>query len=397
MNAEPGGQPSGQPHFHLEDTSDGRVFDVAPMMPLVRRALARHLAEDHEVDIELRFGGAGGRQAAGTAHEPAHIPYLDTEPSRVEVQVTHKDATLHSGAYLVRELFGKVMTELAARMRDPDARWGYRLVNVGRDRPLVFRAPALRVKDETLLQVAIRPIQAGQRVMVVVDLTAIAGRLAERMGTIRPTPQVEGSVVVDPKRPRRNFSIRKMEEPELPELDPAAMGMAPEHLTRINVALTPEVHELLDSGLELSGRVEEGGFLAGRVFALGPERHLVRVERVLSAEHTGASFIHFTFTSDSFQALTQALRAGGEGERLVGWWHTHLLGIDVEMGLSETDVILHHGTFRQPWQVAGLINLGRRGRALRFYAATADAMEECALWTIDERDGYRLASPPVGH
>jgi len=66
------------------------------------------------------------------------------------------------------------------------------------------------------------------------------------------------------------------------------------------------------------------------------------------------------------------------------------------LALSSVDVELHHSTFGQPWQVAGLINVTRNERLLRFYAATDTNMEECPLWVLHERDGHRATRVDLG-
>jgi proteasome lid subunit RPN8/RPN11 len=229
------------------------------------------------------------------------------------------------------------------------------------------------------------------------DIDALADSIADTIHTRRAEPPTAGTVVIDPDRPRSMpFSIRKAAEPEPPLLDPEQYQMDAARLGRVNVLLPRDVTELLQT-LELSGQVEEGGFLAGQVFRADQagKHQFVRISRILPAEHSRASWLHFTFTSDSYQAMSQQLAAQTE-ERLVGWWHTHPHGIGTEMGLSTTDVELHQSTFRQPWQVAGLINLRGRRRMIRFYAAERNDMEECPLWTPDERDGYRHAGTRLG-
>ena len=85
------------------------------------------------------------------------------------------------------------------------------------------------------------------------------------------------------------------------------------------------------------------------------------------AHRSGAGMVHFTFTGESFLAVAQLLEERGQQEELVGWYHTHLFGIDFDMGLSGIDVDLHLATFQRPWQVAALINIRRGRRILRFY------------------------------
>jgi hypothetical protein len=133
-----------------------------------------------------------------------------------------------------------------------------------------------------------------------------------------------------------------------------------------------------------SAEVEEGGFLVGKVWtdAADPAGTIIELGAAPPAEHTGASFLHFTFTGTSFDAVKRDLRGVYGGNRLVGWYHTHLFPATDAMGLSSIDLRLHLTTFRQPWQVAGLLNLEAARRVLRFYVRRGDDMAECPQWVI---------------
>jgi len=71
-----------------------------------------------------------------------------------------------------------------------------------------------------------------------------------------------------------------------------------------------------------SREFEEGGFLLGRVFReAGSDSFVTEITCAENAEYTGASFLHFTFTGDSFTVVKQNLRSR-KGEKLLGWYHT---------------------------------------------------------------------------
>jgi proteasome lid subunit RPN8/RPN11 len=215
----------------------------------------------------------------------------------------------------------------------------------------------------------------------------------------RPTPAVRGAVEVDLGRRRHQpFTVTPMTAASAAEVDPVRLGLPAEGLARINVLVSPQMHAQLAAELPISRSMEEGGFLIGKVArAVGDAgQHLVQITHVTPAVSSGAGAIHFTFTGDSFLAAAEIIEARGQDEDLVGWYHSHLLGVDVEMGLSETDVHLHLGTFQQPWQVAVLINLSARERTLRCYGRAGEQLEEYPLWIGDERGGYRAARPHLG-
>ncbi|MBV9448170.1 MAG: Mov34/MPN/PAD-1 family protein [Streptosporangiaceae bacterium] len=221
---------------------------------------------------------------------------------------------------------------------------------------------------------------------------------------MRPAPDVEGVVDVDLREEARPlpFSIQQVESPAPEGLDVAALGINPDKLGPVSVLVTKAVHDLMLELLPLSERIEEGGFLLGRIQpATGfTGRHVTQVTHVTPATRAGASAVHFTFTPDSFTEVNQELAERQLGEELVGWYHTHLFpattDIGTETGLSTTDIETHFATFRRDGQIAGLINLSGRRRVLRFFSKMNDEMKECPLWIGDERGRYRVAGTGLG-
>ncbi|MFE4972067.1 JAB N-terminal domain-containing protein [Kitasatospora sp. NPDC056651] len=217
----------------------------------------------------------------------------------------------------------------------------------------------------------------------------------------RHVPEVSGAVVVDPGTASPPaFTVRRAEEPELPPFDPGDWGIDPVRTTaEVTALLAPEAARQLGRGLRFSRDLEEGGFLSGQPFRHpdDPERWIVVVHHVLPARFSGASRTHFTFTGDSFREMSRELTERFPGERLVGWYHTHLFPATDDFGLSTTDVDLHLDTFRRPWQVAALINLTEDARVLRCYARRDEELLLCPLGRRDERDGaVRFATAGFG-
>ncbi|MEU7898000.1 JAB N-terminal domain-containing protein [Nonomuraea sp. NPDC049152] len=282
---------------------------------------------------------------------PPRLVNLGEEVGFLTLTAVRRGETIYEGKHSVNELVGSVLTGVVTRLDPAETHWSFR-------------------------------IRAG-----LFDLDAG-----------RPTPQVEGAVQVDLQRRKRlPFTVTKVEGAEAELVDPAALGLDPGRLGPVNVLMPGEVHVQLTGGMKLSERLEEGGFLIGRV-SRAADAHLVEITHVTPAHRSGAGAIHFTFTGDSFLAVNQMIADRGKGEELVGWYHTHLRGVDVGMGLSATDVDLHRATFLRPWQVAALLNLSRNGRTLRFYGRAADGerLEQCSQWVADERGQYRRTSPGVG-
>ncbi|NEO80542.1 JAB N-terminal domain-containing protein [Moorena sp. SIO4G3] len=156
----------------------------------------------------------------------------------------------------------------------------------------------------------------------------------------------------------------------------------------VKIVLSKFLHQDLCKQRPFSHKVEEGGFLIGRVYRDGDNQntYLLEVTDALTATHTGASFLHLTFKGDSFVDVKRTLRQNHLGKRLLGWYHTHLFPATSGFGLSSIDVALHFSTFTISWQLAGLINLDRNKRTLRFYVRQGNQMVICPYWLTNERN-----------
>jgi len=219
----------------------------------------------------------------------------------------------------------------------------------------------------------------------------------------RATPIPKWVTEVIPYAPgeRPAFRIRPIPPPPPPEATLADFGAAPPGAEWRRPGHTDFVKVLLDQGLQndllrrrpLSAEVEEGGFLVGQVYQdrEQPEGFILHLMDAVPAEQVGASFLHFTFSGDSFDRVQRRLIQGHQDQRLLGWFHTHLFPAAETMGLSSIDLHLHFTTFRIEWQVAGLLNLDGDNRVLRFYVRRGDSMALCHHQAIGPR-----ASAPGG-
>lgn len=205
----------------------------------------------------------------------------------------------------------------------------------------------------------------------------------------RPTPVVEGVVEVRPYLPgeQAGFQIRRLPEPPPPPARLADFGVVADEqqsTATVKVVLPQKLKDDLCGSRILSPDYEEGGFLVGRIHqdANSEGCYIAELLGAPNAEHTGASLLQFTFTGDSFAAVKRELREQRPGERILGWFHTHLFPATDEMGLSSIDFALHFSTFTIPWQLAGLINIDSQGRTLRFYVRRGSDMVLCPHWSI---------------
>jgi hypothetical protein len=209
----------------------------------------------------------------------------------------------------------------------------------------------------------------------------------------RATPSVQGAVPVRPFAPGKKpgFTIRRIQEPEPQAKKLSDFGVVPndkERRAKVKILLPPSLKQDFYNR-RLSDKVEEGGFLVGKVHgdAEAEGTYLLEINGAPTAQYTGASFFHFTFTGDSFAGIKRTLKQERPEERLLGWFHTHLFPATPELGLTSIDLVLHFGTFTIPWQTAGLINLDSpdgKERTLRFYVREGNTMVLCPWFEVKE-------------
>ncbi len=225
----------------------------------------------------------------------------------------------------------------------------------------------------------------------------IVGAGIERL-VQRSTPIPKGVAEVAPYAPGEGpaFRIRPIppEPPGPNSLEafgadpPAPDWQGPGRTDFVRVVIDKALHDDLLHRRPFSSRVEEGGFLAGNIYEDRdrPGAYIAHVSAAVPAEQVGASFLHFTFTGDSFTLIKQRLAIEHQGQKLLGWFHTHLFPATDTLGLSSIDLRLHFTTFRIPWQIAGLINLDGADRVLRFYVRQGDDMALCHHQPVEKGD-----------
>jgi hypothetical protein len=278
---------------------------------------------------------------------------LDGKPVMVNLRTGHdwvyvsiaKDGViLYQHPHSVMEIIARPLQASLARREPDEGHWGFGIVGLD-----AFQAALLRARPEVAMSAHLRPGHAAAPLFHVEEV---------------PTPEPPTA------------SLEELGVPDAGDLSPD---------TPVGVVLSAAAHENLARIMPLSTEAEEGGFLLGRVYrdTGRPGTFLVTVTAVIKAERTGASLLHFTFTGDSFTRISERIARQGTDEVLVGWYHTHLFSASDELGLSSIDVDLHADTFRQPWQVAGLINITDDERIVRFYATAPDGMAQLAFWVSE--------------
>ncbi len=340
---------------------DQRYFGEYQLAPVLRKAAVRHFGEmamRGQIQLDLQEPGDPEPYLG-----PPEVRNLARRLGYCSLRVIQNGETVREERLRVVDLLGPILATELREMEPDETRWGFRL---RRRRLLAF----------------------------VLTAENLAGQLA---GEERPAPEAQGSVEVDlGERRHRPFTLTPMAGADAERVRPEDLGLDPERLGRLNILMSAEIRGQFLRGMPLSSRMEEGGFLLGRVTKADDRAHLVEITHVTPAHRSGAGRVHFTFTGESFLAVAQLIEERGQAEELVGWFHTHVVGIDFSMGLSSIDVDLHMATFQRPWQVAALINIRHQGRVLRFYGRGEDGLREYDQWISDDSGRYRPADRALG-
>jgi hypothetical protein len=310
----------------------------------------------------------------------------------VRVRIMREGVLLYQHPHPVRELIGEPLRALL-RQHDPDVtHWGYGLRGPGLE-GIALTRPAPQPRHEMRVQgphrrstFTIEEMPEPQPPTSSLAALGAHADIAARTGPMRvlappgpdPRPAAEEPEIVT------EVEEEPFDEDETADADEAADPAAPRE-PLVTVAIPEALVISLVETFPFSDEIEEGGFLVGRVYRDSdrPGGYLVHVTAAISAERTGASMIGFTFTGESFLRVSEQLAGRGDGEALLGWYHTHLFPASPTSNLSSADEELHRSTFRRPWQVAALVNISGDGRALRFYHGIEDGkMTRIPYWVV---------------
>lgn len=115
---------------------------------------------------------------------------------------------------------------------------------------------------------------------------------------------------------------------------------------RLPIYLFPEAYEAIRAHTRPDLLHEHGGYLLGK-HLLDEGRDYVTVERAFPVPDTKAEPTSFEFSSANGVALFDETER--TGLQVVGWYHSHPR---MDVFLSGHDLFIHNGYFREPWQVA---------------------------------------------
>jgi len=173
---------------------------------------------------------------------------------------------------------------------------------------------------------------------------------------------------------RERIEFRKVKPKPLPERDLESFGNTETHgrgERKDNVVfMSAEVYRKLHKEIYLNPGVEDGGYLIGIPYRQpdSPEdednpnfRWGLEITDVIKVESAWGGPGLLLFTGDSWSKANRRRDREFRGQKLVGWFHTHLFKATDEFGLSGMDVDLHRRFLTKPWQVAVLLNVGLDG------------------------------------
>jgi hypothetical protein len=389
--------------FRSDDyVSDGEI----PLVPVLRAVFEEIIGPDPAgVMFELYFYQL--MDLTPDRGQPA-LENLRASHGYVRVRILRDGELIYQHPHPVRELIGEPLRGLL-RKRDPEiTHWGYGVRGPGLE-AIALTRPAPQVENE----MRVRPDPRPRLTFTVEEMpepepeqtTLAALGVGSADGTATPSifhasgdadlsdedPEGTGPDGTGPDGTDATAQVPSEQPGDASELRPRA-DITPAVGPPVVVVIPDEIVSSLLTTYPFSDEIEEGGFLVGTVYrdAERPGGYLVHVTAVLPAQRTGASMINFTFTGESFLRVSQQLESREDGEKLLGWYHTHLFAATSRSGLSSVDVELHRSTFRRPWQVAALVNIAAKGRVLRFYHGEGDEMALVPYWTVPSHDA---ASP----
>lgn len=114
---------------------------------------------------------------------------------------------------------------------------------------------------------------------------------------------------------------------------------------RVNVAITQHARQYRDR--------EVGGVLLGDVKRDENGQMFVIATHAIKAEFANETRGHITFTHNTWLQIHSARERLQPDKIIVGWYHTHP---GWTIFLSQWDLFIHQSFFRQPWQIALVID-----------------------------------------
>ena len=137
----------------------------------------------------------------------------------------------------------------------------------------------------------------------------------------------------------------------------------------------PVLEEILEFA-EHGRSCEVGGFLLGEVY--GDAHSFVVIRQFHPAQKALSTGASLTFTHETWADLHRRICQRHPGEVILGWQHTHP-GLGVF--LSGYDLFIQRNFFREPWQVALVVD--PRRQELGFFHWREGEVKDCGFVCAD--------------
>ncbi len=165
-------------------------------------------------------------------------------------------------------------------------------------------------------------------------------------------------------------------------------GPGPYRSTRWRVVLDAGVSVSIDRHLGATTNVEQAGVLVGT-----HDEDAVYIHAAIPARHGRAERTAFTFTQETWADVNETLERDHAGGMIVGWYHSHP-GFSVF--LSDYDTFVHRSFFRDPWQVAYVVD--PLSTESGFFGWEDGELVRCDTWDLRRRiepDSLRPVQEPL--
>lgn len=159
------------------------------------------------------------------------------------------------------------------------------------------------------------------------------------------------------------------------------------------IFLHQRVNRLVTQHARQNNEREVGGVLLGDVRQDENKKMYVVVTHAVQAEFANETRGHLTFTQETWLKIHQTREMQYPDKTIVGWYHTHP---GWTIFLSSWDLFIHQNFFKQPWQIALVIDpsLDRAGIFVWEGDAVANPQKPIQPFRLAELDGWRDGSRP---
>ncbi|MBN1429045.1 MAG: hypothetical protein JXB07_11715 [Anaerolineae bacterium] len=132
----------------------------------------------------------------------------------------------------------------------------------------------------------------------------------------------------------------------------------------LEIFMTQDAYRQINTHAQSTLDMEVGGMLVGQTCYTPIGLPYIIIEAPMAARYVKHGPTHLTFTSDTLSDALNRIDDQYPDKQIVGWYHTHP-GLSVFM--SPVDVWLHTNFFKEPWQVALVIDpIYRQGGFFRY-------------------------------